>query len=72
MVVQPGLCSTWSETPKTVFFLSRRGSFVVKFEMYSTFPEKHVNLLNNILQIYSPIMDVVMVLFCVIILKGLN
>ena len=38
---------------------TRRGSFVVMFEMYSTFPEKHVNLLNNILQKYSPIMNVV-------------
>ena len=29
---------------------SHRGSFAVQFEMYSTFSEKHVNLLNNILK----------------------
>ena len=43
------VCVAPGRKPRGQVFL-HRGSFVVQFEMYSTFSEKHVNLLNNILE----------------------
>ena len=43
------VCVAPGRKPRGPVFL-HRGSFVVQFEMYSTFSEKHVILLNNILE----------------------
>ena len=48
MAVQPGLCQTWSETPKTGFLTKRLMSYMVCEFMYSTI-SRHVGSLVRVI-----------------------